>query len=92
MVNHSKKGVLIMKQPMVNQAKFCVVAADNSLSPEINQGDEVFFIEATEWAVGDIVAVRDLDNNIMKLKKLVSKDLSDNQLFKGKAIGVYRHL
>lgn len=81
-----------MKQPMVNRANFCVVAADNSLSPEINHGGEVFFIDATEWAVGDIVAVRDLDNNIMRLKKLAAKDLSDNQLFEGKAIGVYKPL
>ncbi|MGY3815052.1 hypothetical protein ACWOA6_05855 [Globicatella sulfidifaciens] len=81
-----------MDQPMANQANFCVVAADNSLSPQINQGDEVFLVDATEWAVGDIVAVRDLDNNIMRLKKLAAKDLSDNQLFEGKAIGVYKPL
>lgn len=81
-----------MNQPMANQANFCVVSTDNSLSPEINRGDEVFLVDANEWEVGDIVAVRDLDNNIMRLKKLVTKDLSDNQLFEGKAIGVYKSL
>ncbi|WP_168164930.1 hypothetical protein [Globicatella sp. HMSC072A10] len=38
-----------MNQSMANQANFCVVAADNSLSPEVNQGDEVYLFDANEW-------------------------------------------